>query len=640
MKRNCFFLTFSLALLVLANLSFAQDQRYALVIGITGYPHFPQSKRLKFADDDAKLFYDFIMTKEGGSFPSVNIRRLYNHEAKRENIIKEINWLRKRVEFEDLVYIFFAGHGWVDNNTGLAYFMPYDADPNYPEDKGFRTDRFVEMLRIQINSKYLILFTDACHSGSVYSSGSARGGINNITWAFNKAWKEAFKGVDAICMAFLASSSNQRSYEDPNLGGGHGLFSWYLVEGMQGASDGAVTGKKDGVVRAGELYRYVLDKVEYHARYKLNKEQSPGKSPEFTSYFPFGRYGISGKDLVNRAKEARKHFNRGCDFGDKGDKDGAIREYKEAIRIDPNYALAHYNLGISLKNKGDIDGAIREYKEAIRLDPNYASAHYNLGNMLDDKGDIDGAIREYKEAIRLDPDHANAKTRLGYALEEREKVVGTVDKFRSKTEGVKSGITHLRSEGRTISISDAKSMVLAYNLAHKSWNPKGTGIKHEYSRTKVGGNEIVIDKSTGLIWQATPSEKRLRYADAVDYVRQLNATKFAGRSRWRLPTLEEAMTLVSAENYKEKDSLLDYYLYPIFDGWTRFQIWTSDHKDQEWTWVVRFELGKSDTFKRNGPYYAHVLAVTSTLIRQSDLSQKHPRSIGSLRFFSAPWPVS
>jgi hypothetical protein len=289
MKRNCLFLISCLLSLFFANLCFAQDQKYALVIGITGYPHFPQSERLKFADNDAKLFYDFIMTKEGGNFPPVNIRCLYNHNATRENIIKEIRWLRQRVEFEDLVYVFFAGHGCVDDNTGLAYFMPYDANPNYPDDKGFRTDRFVEKLRVQVNSKYLIFFSDACHSGSVYGGGIAReGGISNIIRALKEAWKKAFKGQNAICMAFLSASSNQRSYEDPNLGGGHGLFSWYLVEGMRGVADRASIGNKDGVITAGELYRYVLEKVEYHAKYKLNgKYQSPAKSPEFTPSFPF-----------------------------------------------------------------------------------------------------------------------------------------------------------------------------------------------------------------------------------------------------------------------------------------------------------------------------------------------------------------
>src|SRR5579859_3133641 len=50
-----------------------------------------------------------------------------------------------------------------------------------------------------------------------------------------------------------------------------------------------------------------------------------------------------------------------------GDADSGIAEYLEAIRLNPDYALAHYNLGLALRKKGDRDGAIAEYRTAIQL---------------------------------------------------------------------------------------------------------------------------------------------------------------------------------------------------------------------------------------------------------------------------------
>ena len=55
------------------------------------------------------------------------------------------------------------------------------------------------------------------------------------------------------------------------------------------------------------------------------------------------------------------------------------------------------------RNKGDLDGAIAEYREALRLNPNDDEAHFNLGVALGKKGDWDGAIAEYREALRLNP---------------------------------------------------------------------------------------------------------------------------------------------------------------------------------------------------------------------------------------------
>jgi tetratricopeptide (TPR) repeat protein len=122
-----------------------------------------------------------------------------------------------------------------------------------------------------------------------------------------------------------------------------------------------------------------------------------------------------------------------CNFGkvlaDKGQIDDAIRQYQEAIRLQPNYAGTHYNLGNVLADKGHIDDAIRQYQEAIRLQPDYARAHYSLGNVLADKGHIDDAIRQYQEAVRLKPDHVEAHNNLGIALSMKGKTDDAIGQF-------------------------------------------------------------------------------------------------------------------------------------------------------------------------------------------------------------------
>ena len=87
--------------------------------------------------------------------------------------------------------------------------------------------------------------------------------------------------------------------------------------------------------------------------------------------------------LYANAKHARysaeTHYSLGNALHDKGQDDAAIAEYREAIRLKPDFFMAHSNLGSALGHEGQYDAAIAEDREAIRLKPGFAEAHNNLG---------------------------------------------------------------------------------------------------------------------------------------------------------------------------------------------------------------------------------------------------------------------
>jgi Flp pilus assembly protein TadD len=66
-------------------------------------------------------------------------------------------------------------------------------------------------------------------------------------------------------------------------------------------------------------------------------------------------------------------------------------------------AMAHCDLGSTLKAKGDLDGAIAEYRAALRLEPDNAMAHCDLGHVLWTKGNREAAFEEFRTAHRLAP---------------------------------------------------------------------------------------------------------------------------------------------------------------------------------------------------------------------------------------------
>jgi hypothetical protein len=98
-------------------------------------------------------------------------------------------------------------------------------------------------------------------------------------------------------------------------------------------------------------------------------------------------------------------------------------------------------------------------------------------------------------------------------------------------------------------------------------------------------DQVIFDHPTGLMWQENGSD-RLNYEEAQEYISRLNSDKFAGLSDWRLPTLEETMSLMEAKQNDDNG----LYLNSLFNKKQRW-VWTADKPSISSAWIVRFDLG-------------------------------------------------
>jgi tetratricopeptide (TPR) repeat protein len=162
------------------------------------------------------------------------------------------------------------------------------------------------------------------------------------------------------------------------------------------------------------------------------------------------------QDSVSKsARKARPYNNLGVALAAANRIDEALKMYRIALQIRPNYALAHYNLGYTLAKNGRLDEGLFHFKKSLRLDPNhkevyndlavalimqgrlneaidhlqqalhlspeYAPAHNNMGIALARQNHLTEAIHHYQEALRIDPEYAEAHNNLGYALQRQGK---------------------------------------------------------------------------------------------------------------------------------------------------------------------------------------------------------------------------
>ena len=144
----------------------------------------------------------------------------------------------------------------------------------------------------------------------------------------------------------------------------------------------------------------------------------------------------------------------------------------------------------------------------------------------------------------------------------------------------------LRERPANLTEDDLQSIIKKFDFLDTKRNEQGHGIENQFEIQAINGNKVILDKSTGLMWQNSGSQNSMWYDKAKAWIIEVNQNGYAGRNDWRLPTIEEAMSLLSNKN--QNDNL---FIDPLFD-YKQLWIWTSDlSENANRTWVVFFNYG-------------------------------------------------
>lgn len=235
----------------------SETKIWAVVVGVSRYINMPT---LKYSDDDAFRLMALMQSPVGGAIPDEQIRVLVDEDATKSNIISSMEELFGKADEDDLVLLYFSGHGLKGS------FLPIDYDGYNNQ---LNHDEIQEVFE-ESNAKYKLCVADACHSGSY--DFTSKGNIEDLVSDYYEGLSNSKGGTALI----LSSKSEETSLESLNIR--QGVFSYFLLRGMKGKADK----NTNGIVTLGELFDYVADEVK---SYTLSR-QSPVLRGDYDENMP------------------------------------------------------------------------------------------------------------------------------------------------------------------------------------------------------------------------------------------------------------------------------------------------------------------------------------------------------------------
>jgi len=390
-----------------------QQEVYAIVVGISKYRD-KQAQAVPYGAADAQAVAEFLL--ENGGLPKSHVRVLTDAAATQQEILRAIElWLPRQTSPNALVYVFYAGVGAIHPDSGEAALVPWDGHPDRP-DRLLPVQRLYGALELS-GADHAVVFLDTCFAAAVGRCPRAAAKPKQQSSASPLAGL-APEGRVAV---LLASNGSEPSLEYDRMK--HGLFTHYLLNGLQGEADS----DQNGLISLNELARYTREQVSETAWGHFFRVQTP--TLLWTQALVMGGGDL---DLVraDRAALARRHMAIGKTLHDKGDIEAAIAEYRTAVRLSPDDAATHLRLGLALRDKGDVEGAIVSYRMTLHFRPNDPDAHYLLGTAYSEKGQLEASIEEFRQAIRLKPGFDVAYNNLGHVLEQKGDLDGAIAQYR------------------------------------------------------------------------------------------------------------------------------------------------------------------------------------------------------------------
>ncbi len=218
---------------VVANQPSFKGRNYALIIGNDDYERLPD---LKTAVNDATALAELL--KGDYAFEDDEVSLLIN--ADRRTILNELIRLRDRLEFDDRLLLYYAGHGQIDYSADAGFWQPVDAEPD--RDYTWISNDEIRRYLKGMAAKHVLVVADSCFSGTLVRAGSPYPNVNQDRF---------FAEIDSHISRKAITSGGTEPVADSG-SGGHSVFAYYLLKALRENTQPYVTSFElfNGLVRA------------------------------------------------------------------------------------------------------------------------------------------------------------------------------------------------------------------------------------------------------------------------------------------------------------------------------------------------------------------------------------------------------
>ncbi len=231
----------------------------ALIFGIENYN---QSPKATYANLDAKYFAEYA--KRGFGIKQQNIKLLIDKDA---NLISSLGilekWLPGKIKSgQTELIIFFAGHGLASNDGKELFLLSQDSDPDLLKRTALSRSEIFDTIT-KLKPKSVTMFFDTCYSGVSRDEETLLASARPVRIIANEE-----EGIPDNFTIFSASQLDQISSGIKEAK--HGIFSYYLMKGLEGKADS----NQDKKITNGELLAYMEENVSQKAS-ELGRQQNP-----------------------------------------------------------------------------------------------------------------------------------------------------------------------------------------------------------------------------------------------------------------------------------------------------------------------------------------------------------------------------